>query len=749
MTGRSTSRATQVDGKIHADKNSDYAAEYRTNVREASGWLQRVARFGIDLTGAIQEVEVPTELQDHRYIGPMVAFINSPHSGITGSRSPMYRRTFEFILKVASAENSLDWRFFGRALLEHLKSELYSESVIKQVMDDARRLFIKAAQTTEDVKVRREVRAIVGGRSAKGIDAGHWPVLRAVESAPIKSLEEVFEGDLTYTNQQYVDIFVGYSSAFINAWSDIRRRLREDYPDLYAKTYETVKRIGPQKLRDIEQKQTYSKRMFACKQEWLNLLDLNIEILVALDNPLLNMIAIAQYRKVKHFDRFAATIDLAGNGAAGFAKEMLLDDGTQSRPKTQWTIWNAGKRECTITLRLMFSLLDFLGPTIEEEICFTWLLCSRRIQLSNRDLLKRSQIDENAKSIWIRSYKGRNGTAQNISIQKNSKFGRSLRAFLHDYDQYEFRDEKVACIVSPYKSNFGRFHSTWNFHHLHFTEHVEGLGAYGVSDFNLTAMKEIYTLVVGFARLVGRASHYGDITKPEPKILNPSFITQSYVYAQEAERGGFSKSSTMQPTYDLEDAAEYERNAVNQFHTPEVREEVYRARSRDKLKLQKGKAFSVAVSAEMSNIANDIIDAWDQCTSRHSISDLIEVIGLRGFSSEARPETILAAAKAEKFIIEKSGLIKKNGKIYLFDSGLTARMMMEEIRHIEGELEGLFATQDIDKALNAWAKLCFLDLLMKRFGAASIKDASEKYGHLKGRIPHAPISEGGNSWIVK
>ena len=167
------------------------------------------------------------------------------------------------------------------------------------------------------------------------------------------------------------------------------------------------------------------------------------------------------------------------------------------------------------------------------------------------------------------------------------------------------------------------------------------------------------------------------------------------------------------------------------------------------MKLRKGRAFAAAVSEEMASISHDIIGEWEERTSPFSVSALVDFIGLRGSSLEAPPETILAAAKAEKFIVEKSGLIKKDGMIYLFDSGLTARMMMEEVRHIEGELEGLFATQDLDKAINAWAKLNFLELLLKRFSAVSLKDASEKYGHLERRIPHAPISEGGNSWIVE
>jgi len=652
------------------------------------------------------------------------------------------------MLEVVAADTDLDWRFFGAKLLAQLKVDCATEGSIKSHMDRAKRLLNKAAAASDNAKLKREIRGIVGGRSANGVDAGFWPALREVEYNPTKSLEEVFGRDLNYTNDQYVGAIIDYASAYIHAWSNIRSRLRNNHTVLFDKIIQTVERFGIEDLRELERKQTYSEKILVQFDEWSDLLQLNIEILVTMDEPLLNMIALAQYRKLRHFDRFSASVDLPANGAAGFAKQLLRDDGAHSRPKTQWTIWSAGKRDAYLSCRLMFSLLDFLGPTLEEELCFTWLLACRRIQLSNVDRLRRAQIDEDSKSIWIRSYKGRNGKAQNVNINKNTNFGRALRHFLSDYDKFPLKNGKSEYMTTNYKPNWAVFSATSNFHHLAFPDHLEGLDTHGLSHSKLTVMKDIYSVIVSNQRLAGRAGNYGDVERPVMKALNPSSIAQSYVYAEEAKRGSFSRSLTMELTCDRENDEEQDRKANIQFHTRAVRENVYRARSRDKLKLEKGKAFAVAVSAEMTNVANDIIDAWSKSTSELSLPALIDLIGLRGNISEVLPETLLAAAKAEKFIVEKSGLIKKNGKVYFFDSGLTARMMMEEIRHIEGELEGLFATLDIDKALNAWAKLCFLELLMKRFSAASLKDALDKYGHLKGRIPHAPISEGGNSWIV-
>lgn len=748
MMDRSNPSHGELDREVTPGDQDDYAAEYRDSVRSMAVQLKHVARFSVNYNGGLQEVSIPPKLLGDRNIGLIVSYINSGDTCFTRSSVGKYRQAFESILEVVLADPQLDWRLIGRILLKSLKAKESSEYTIKTRMDHAKRLITKAGELSDDVKARREIRAIVGGSSAKGLDYGYWPSLREAKNDPRKSLEDILGDDLSYTNAQYVDAIVDYASAYIRAWSNIRSRLRNEHPDLCSKIVATVKRLGLEKVKDLERQKTCSQLVIPHREEWLDLLALNIEILVAIDDPLLNQIALAQYRRLKAFDRFAAEVDLPRNGAAGFAQQLFYQDGSR-RVKTQWAIWKDGRHDAHVTTRLMLTITDFLEPSLEEELCFTWLMASRRIQLSNVDRLRRSQIDEDSKNIWIRSYKGRNGKAENLQFSKGSKFGRAIRAFLKSYDEGQLRGDQPDYITSKYSSQWGRFFATYNFYHLAFPRHEEGLGRYGVSDFNLALMKGVYRTIVDNQRIIGRAGNCGDIEKPVSKALNPSAIAQSHVYAEEAKRGDFSKSSTMDPTFLQEDEDELERNALNSFHTRAVREDDYRARSRDKVKLQKGKDFAVAVSSEMVGIANEIANAWEVSTSKLSVSSLIDIIGLRGQTPETPPETLLAAAKAEKFIVEKSGLIKKDGKIYLFDSGLTARLMMEEIRHIEGELEGLFATQDVDKAINAWAKLLFLEILIKRFSARSLKDAVDKYGHLEGKIPHAPISEGGNSWIVK
>ena len=82
MTNRSSFAEARFSLEGLTEAESDYAAEYRSNVQNVPGKLKGVARFGVNSLGAVQEVGVPAQLRCHRYIGPMIAVINSPESGI-------------------------------------------------------------------------------------------------------------------------------------------------------------------------------------------------------------------------------------------------------------------------------------------------------------------------------------------------------------------------------------------------------------------------------------------------------------------------------------------------------------------------------------------------------------------------------------------------------------------------------------------------------------------------------------------
>jgi len=748
MTEYSTSENDGRQSDLMKNVHEDYAEQYRPNIARFNGSLRSVARFGLSHNETPQETAIPTTFQDHRFIGPMISYINDPGTKFK-TAAAKYRRAFDLILEVACENPELDWRYFGSVLLKKLKTEEKSEHRIKTNHDAARLLFVRAADASSDHRLQLDIRRIAGLSSGHREYVGNWPALRNPPSTPNRSLEEVFGDDLGYSNDQYVSAISEYAASFIMTWSSVRRRLREEYPELFERIVNTIKSYGLASLNEIEAQQVYSYKTKIIRDDWLKLLSMNLEILECLDEPLLNTIAVSQHGGQQGFLELIATADIVRKGVSGYAQLFQYETESGLAPRTRWVDLREGRKIKSLNSRILFSLLDFVGPTIEEEICFRWLLASWRIQPSNVDRMKRSNINEDAKLLWIRSYKGRNKKAQPLSVNKNSKEGRAIRSFIKDYDSYGICKSETDFLVGRYKPSYGRFLGTCNFCHLLYPGNPEGLEGHGLSKHGLTIIKDIYANIRVNNHKIGRADNHGDGKKPTVKALHPSFVCQSHVYAEEAKRGTFRKSPSMKSSHEIENASAYDLNARRQFHEPETRENIYRGRSRDKIQLRKGERFAAAVSDEMAIIAGEIIEAWEENTSSHSVSELIDIIGLRGFSLEAPPETFLAAAKAEKFVIEKSGLITRSGKTYLFDSGLTARMMMEEVRSIEGQLERLFTTQDSDRAINAWAKYCFLEILLTRFSSASLRDARQKYGHLENNIPHAPISEGGNSWIVK
>ena len=726
----------------------DYAAEYRAAAENFPNKLRNVARFGVNRSGVMQEVTIPEDLQGHRYIQPMLEYINSSSTRFSPATADKYASAFRDILRVASEEGKLNWFDFGRALLRYLEKSGRGEFSVKDSLDRARRIFSLAEGFSDDQDLKRGIRQITGvslnGR--RSVKKSSWPNLRKTAHSPKKSVACVFGNDLDYTNDQYIKAFTEYSCAFITAWSDIRREIREFHPDLFMRVRDLAQSIGIDRLKEVEQRRRYPYAYSESLDTWVSLFSLELEVLEALNNKFLNWSTVAQHASTDCFEKLLEIVNLPVQGASGYTS-LFKDDGIVVRGTKR--LGPEGNEAEAVVAKLPFSLMGLFGPTVEEEICFIWLLSTRRIQISNIQRLTRQDIDRDKKTIWVRTLKGRNRKAENTPIPSNSRMGRAVRRYLEDHDRsQEYRDGKKAIVWRYYNGGQTRFANTPNFSHLAMSGNVEGIDAYGVSDHSLRIMKDLYAAVteakktVHSTRVTGRATF-------SVKSLSPNFLCQSAVYAEEAARGNFSLSPDMRITHDQEDGGERELLARSQFHSTKTREEIYRARSRDKIQIEKDWAFSAQVSQEMANMAEEIIGEWSERASCLSVDELVALVGLRGITPETPPETVFLAAKAENFVVETSGLIRKNGKIYLFDSGLTARLMIEEIRHLEGELDKLFLTQDTDKAVNVLAKCIFLGLLMDRLSAKSLIEAKEKYGHLEGKIPHAPISEGGKSWIVE
>lgn len=737
------------DGPQGGDQNpddEDYAAEYRTTEHFPIK-LRSIARFGVDRSGTMREVSVPQELQEHRYIKPILEYINSPETTFEPASVERYRAAFTEILNVASTHSKHSWAHFGPALLKSLVDSNTAETQLKKRIDAARRLLVCAEDFSNDRILKRELREITGATVGGRIPASNssWPNLRAVPGRPQRSLECEFKDKLEYTNKQYIQAVTEYASAFILAWADIRRELREKHPDLLARIEGVVNNVGVSELGKIEARRRCPTDG-DLRSQWMKSFSLGMEALEALDCPLLNWSAITNHAPCIHLERLVEAADLPNRGAAGYT-QMFRDKMGDLKFSCQYRV-NGGRWRNTVA-KLPFSPVDLLRPTLEEEICFIWILSTQRIQLSNIQRLTRGNIDWVKKSITIRSYKGRNNTAETTSFLRNTKHGRAVGKYIEEFDRYSggWDGERLVVNRCNTSSQF-RFVGTPNFSHLTVPEEVEGLGAYGVSSHSTRVMKDLYAIITENNRRID-AAHRSKQEAPSIRSMAPTRITQSSVYADEAGRPSFRLSPNMATTYEREDVLEDELRARGQFHSLETRRDVYIARSEDRIKVAKGSAFSAQVSEEMTKMANKIIAAWEEKTSCLSVGELVALIGLRGISPDTPPETLLAAAKAENFVVEKSGLIRKNGKTYLFDNGLTARMMMEEQCHIEGELEKLFSTQDRDRAINAWAKYIFLDLLLKKLSRKSRHSALREYGHLEGKIPHAPISEGGNSWIVE
>ena len=81
-----------------------------------------------------------------------------------------------------------------------------------------------------------------------------------------------------------------------------------------------------------------------------------------------------------------------------------------------------------------------------------------------------------------------------------------------------------------------------------------------------------------------------------------------------------------------------------------------------KSSIKVGEQLAVAMSNEMHATVSDLLEAKQRKTSVLNFTEIQEVIGLSNSETEASAEAILAAARAQDYIVQRNGLITKMDK---------------------------------------------------------------------------------------
>ena len=720
----------QSTGKSLSDK-------YRPNTEQFPNKLKHVIRFGKNHRGKKTELLIPEHLQEHFWVGMLRDYIhaNPPKA----SQAHPSKRAMEIIISVFEDYPHPDMRQFGKLFVEQCKLEGLTGS-IRAYNIKARSYFASLVDIIDDVSTKFLIREFAGIRGSQS-EFGTWPHIKE-DYQPQKSLEQHLQVDGydNLTDEFLIKCFTEFSYSHLKKWSEIRTRLRKQHASLFAEICLFISDYGIEKIQYLETclspanaTSKYSDEDLEVYQDYWRLV---FKVVKSLDDDFIILNAASQTNS-KYFDPYFEKILQSENKTDLYLE--YFEGG--SKHKNPWKAIMI-TRQSSIFPQLPLLLLDLVRPTIEERMCVSWVLAFKRIQKSNIDKLLFESVTEGAgvngaQQHKIQAYKKRNGKAATVTYNKNSPWGRSITLYKNEAQPHSnslpadlFLDDKFVGNIPI--QNFG-LSGLRNFAYLEKGVSKQLLGLNHVSDDSFKFLQALF-----------RQHAHKRTTS-----LAVAYFCQSSLYEDlNDEISAIRVKDDMLLNPVEKDRFEQEIEAERQFHSLETRNSVYKSRSKTKLKLKLGEQLAVAVSDEMHATVEQLLEAKSQKSAVLSFKEIQREIGLTDSDTEASPEAILAAAKAQDYIVQRNGFVTKNGQTYIFDCGLVARFMLEARAHIEDNngkgLEQVFMSQGREKGLNIWAEYIFLDYILEHcLSPSSIKSALQDYAHLEGKIPHRPLTEGG------
>ena len=116
--------------------------------------------------------------------------------------------------------------------------------------------------------------------------------------------------------------------------------------------------------------------------------------------------------------------------------------------------------------------------------------------------------------------------------------------------------------------------------------------------------------------------------------------------------------------------------------------------------------------------------------------DYEKIIGL-GSGVQIHHQRLYMHPKAEKYLVEESGIITKKGKSVIFDDGFTARLLMGKnliSKVITAKVYAGYLKHSHNKKRSIFVQYMLIDMMLSRLSAKSIEEAETKYGHLKVKL---------------
>ena len=132
----------------------DPADKYLSNSVQFPNQLKHIVRFGESVSGVMQELEIPENLQNHFWVSRLRDAVHAKPP--KQSMVSVAQQSFRILLEVFSENPNPNMRQFGSVFLKAAKSKLRGSP--KNVSDTARSLFLQVADISTDIGFKRQIK---------------------------------------------------------------------------------------------------------------------------------------------------------------------------------------------------------------------------------------------------------------------------------------------------------------------------------------------------------------------------------------------------------------------------------------------------------------------------------------------------------------------------------------------------------------------------------------------------------------
>ncbi|MBR9886436.1 MAG: hypothetical protein GYB20_01865 [Oceanospirillales bacterium] len=598
------------------------------------------------------------------------------------------------------------------------------------------------------------------------------PVFASVTNKPTDSINQRYP-QLPYTNADYIHSIRQVAFVQYTVWNKIRSRFKTEYPDAYIELHGLLieKRMFFDRLANsIVSPEKYEKNN---RDDTFRIQSIMINAALKLKDPILieSLFLPIAYRRINIDHGFMfrnkegpltlnPRVTIAYMSA--YLTQMLNDDGT-ARSNGRWLkrrdkVKNRRLHSGCLSTFTPYALLLPFGP--DELTFYAALFATERCQTSTLLGLKTADIlllESNGKKgtkvnhapkLKINGFKGRNGKKDGSIYTKGSPFysvARGLKDAFNEAVESGLIPTSNYCMFKSLSENDVRFSvDTFFGGNLQNKKKISPKARLIIplipgSYYHAVMQKHVdnSAFLVLLQSLLGRSEDVGK------RILSPSNITQSRIYAEQAQDlSDFEVSESVALTYSEDLYARLSVVAPTQHHTVETRLNTYYLRSQDRVVAESREKFAAQVGEEMVKMAVELAGVKSLEGELLDLHTAQTVCGLAPAEIELSAEELIAQADAQGYVVNETGFIKRNGTTYIIKSPLHARLIQRKIEHIDDEVEHLMFSNHhlVPRAI---AQRMLLNLILNQFDETTIAEGQKIYGHVEFQFPSLMIISGG------